>query len=285
MTTTPPRRPADRLIIRWRGRTALVAESEFEALVKAGLIPPDAWVVSPTYTRGHAIQADDMEVFHLWKPDDEPPSPPEPSVFSDIYFARPISLTLVLIAANLAVAAALILRWGEAYPYALRHWAGEMKPAVAHLGDLVHLGPPVFVHASPAHLFGNLLYLFVFGAWVERVFGALGMAVIYLVAGYAGAIASYLLLDHPALSVGASGAIFGLIGATFVYLVRHHREFHRRLAWRARRIYIPLVIAVAAYSLTGGNLWAHGGGLVGGALAAWLIDVVFPRRDVFASDR
>jgi rhomboid protease GluP len=103
--------------------------------------------------------------------------------------------------------------------------------------------------------------------------------VVYLGAGLTGSIASYLLLQHPAVSVGASGAIFGLIGATAAYLIRHQRDFHARLRWRARRVYIPLTLAVTLYSLTSGNFFAHGGGFVGGAILAALLDRPWPEDE------
>ena len=146
--------------------------------------------------------------------------------------------------------------------------------------DVWHLMQPTFVHASPGHLFGNLLYLFAFGAVVEYGYGSWRMLVIYLLSGLGGSIASWLWLGHPGLSVGASGAIFGTIGATFVYLVRHHRTFHERLRWRARRVFIPMVLAVAAYSLLGGNLWAHAFGMFTGALAGLVLIRPLPEREM-----
>lgn len=264
--------------IRWHGRDAVIDESDFEALVRAGLVPEDAWIISPTYTRAHAIQAGELEVYHLWRPESSPPPAETPSVLGEIYLRRRFSVALLLLAANLAVAMALLLAWGRAYPYALAEWARDLKLRTDGPFDVVHLLMPTFVHASPGHLFGNMLYLFGFGAVVEYAFGSWRTLIIYVMAGLGGSMLSYALLDSPASSVGASGAIFGLIGASFVYLVRHHRTFGERLRWRARRIFIPMVLAVIAYSLAGGgNLWAHAGGLVTGALVAGLLDVTARR--------
>jgi membrane associated rhomboid family serine protease len=121
-----------------------------------------------------------------------------------------------------------------------------------------------------------MLYLFIFGAVVEYCLGWKRTLVLYLVSGYAGALASYLLLDSPRMSVGASGAIFGLIGATAAILIRHLRDFRFALRWRARRVFIPLVLAVAVHSLSSGNLWAHAGGLVAGAVMALILDRPLP---------
>ena len=257
-----------RMLIRWRDRDTAVDERSFEALVRGGFIPEDAWIISPTYTRAHAVQARDLEVYHLWRPEPEPPPSHPPSILGEIYLERRLTLSVVLLAANLVVAFVLLITWRGEYTYALRDWAVQQKLATRGIFDLPHLLPTNYVHASPGHLFGNLLYLFGFGAVVEYAFGWWRALLVYAVSGWAGSALSLVLLDSRALSVGASGAIFGLIGASFVYLVRNHRSFQERLRWRARRIYIPLVLAVTAYSLTGGNLLAHGGGLVMGAIVA-----------------
>jgi membrane associated rhomboid family serine protease len=262
-----------RMSIRWHGRDALIDESEFEALVRAGLVPDDAWIISPTYTKSHAIQAGDLEVFHLWRPEPTPPPVERPSVLGEIYLRRPVSVATLLLAANLVVSFVLLIAWRGAYPYALAQWALELKLETRGYLDVLHLLMPTFVHATPGHLFGNMLYLFAFGAIVEYAFGAWRTLAIYFTAGLGGSMLSYALLDSPRMSVGASGAIFGLIGATFVYLVRHHRTFGDRLRWRARRIFIPMVLAVIAYSIAGGNLWAHGGGLIVGAIVAAVLDL------------
>jgi membrane associated rhomboid family serine protease len=262
-----------RLWIRWRGRDATLPEDDFERLVRAGLVPEDAWIISPAYTQGHAIQARDLEVYYLWRPDVEEDRPPAAApFFLTEVLRRRSSITLVLTAANLVVALVLLLRWGAGYPYALADWATRAKLGVRAWWDLRSLVPTTFVHASPSHLFGNLLYLVVFGTFVEYGLGAWRMTLIYLASGAAGAIASYLFADISRLSVGASGAIFGLIGASFAFLVRHEHDFHRRLRWRSRRVFIPMVLSVAAYSLASGNFLAHGGGFVAGLAIAILVD-------------
>jgi membrane associated rhomboid family serine protease len=265
--------------IRFRGREAMVDERAFESLVRAGLVPEDAWIISPTWTRGHAVQARDLEVFHLWRPELEAETTTPTrrvSILSDIFITRRFSLTSILILANLIVAGVLAIQWGQGYQYALRDWTLQLKGQVGGWWDALHMMPTVFVHANAGHLFGNMLYLFGFGAVVEYCLGWRRTLVLYLLSGYAGSVASYLLLDSPRMSVGASGAIFGLIGATAVILIRHLRDFRFALRWRTRRIFIPLVLAIAVHSLSSGNLWAHAGGLVAGALLALILDRPLP---------
>ncbi len=259
------------------GRRVVLDEHDFEAWVRAGRVPADTWINSPTYTKGREIRADELEVYHLWRPDPEEKRPAtRPSVLSAIYLQRRVSVTEVLLLANLITSGILLWIWRASYPFALHDWTRQLKFAISAWYDFPRLIQPTFVHASPAHLFGNLLYLFAFGAVVEYAFGAWRAGAIYVLSAYAGAIASYQLLDSSGVSVGASGAVFGMIGATVVYLIRHRRDFHDAMGWRVRRIFIPLVLAVTVHSLSSGNLWAHAGGLAAGILFGLLLDRPLP---------
>lgn len=79
----------------------------------------------------------------------------------------------------------------------------------------------MFMHAGPVHLLGNLLYLWIFGNNVEDIMGGVRFLLFYLVCGIV-ATAAYILSDPQSTvpSLGASGAIAGVLGA---YLVRFPR--------------------------------------------------------------
>lgn len=81
----------------------------------------------------------------------------------------------------------------------------------------------MFMHAGPLHLFGNMLYLFVFGDNIEDIFGHAGYAIFYLVSGVGAAFAQILSTQPSDLFtgiVGASGAISGVLGAYVVLFPR-----------------------------------------------------------------
>jgi rhomboid protease GluP len=132
----------------------------------------------------------------------------------------------------------------------------------------------IFLHGHlPFHLhyLSNALALYVLGRFSEQMFGHTRQWLIFLLSGIAGAAAS-ASVGHT-FSVGASGAIFGLMGAIMVGLVGL-----RGLApepWR-RRLFANLVVIIAlqilmGYSVTVIDNAAHMGGLVGGAVVAWLV--------------
>lgn len=85
--------------------------------------------------------------------------------------------------------------------------------------ELYRLITPVFLHGSPLHLFMNMASLRNIGPMTEQLFGSGRFLAMYLVSGITGNIASAMQSPNPAL--GASGAVFGVMGALYVFLSRH----------------------------------------------------------------
>lgn len=134
-------------------------------------------------------------------------------------------------------------------------------------GEWWRLLSATVLHGSPEHLFGNCVALYILGLACEHALGAWRLLVLYVASGLAGSIAS--VLAGPGPSVGASGAICGLMGAAVVVLFRHSHAYH------VRNKEIGLVLAGwAAYTIFIGAItpmidnWAHFGGLLGGAVVA-----------------
>lgn len=137
-------------------------------------------------------------------------------------------------------------------------------------GESWRLVSSMFLHGSPDHLVGNMIALFILGIACEHAFGAPGMLAIYAVAGIVGGVASAAVVPLP--TVGASGAIFGLMGCAVAMLARRRRELH------VRDGRIGVVLALwAAWQLALGFMspmvanMAHLGGLLAGAALGWLI--------------
>ncbi|MGH2522224.1 MAG: rhomboid family intramembrane serine protease [Anaerolineales bacterium] len=140
-------------------------------------------------------------------------------------------------------------------------------------GQVWRLLTAVFIHASVLHIAFNAYALYNLGAQVETFYGPLRFSLLYLLAGLSGSVAS--LIFSPAPSVGASGAIFGLIGAMAVLLYRNRRVFGER-GRRSLQSIIVIALINLAIGLQGGiDNWAHFGGLVGGLLLGWAIGPVW----------
>lgn len=132
-------------------------------------------------------------------------------------------------------------------------------------GEIWRLVTSMFLHGGLDHLIGNMIALFILGIACEHAFGSLTMLWIYAAAGVVGGIASAAV--EPAPTVGASGAIFGLMGCLVAMLIRHRGVVH------VRDGRIALVVGIwAAWQLFEGFMsptvanFAHVGGLVAGML-------------------
>jgi len=135
-------------------------------------------------------------------------------------------------------------------------------------GQLWRLLTPALVHGSFAHIGFNMYALFSFGTSLERYFGRGRFLTLYLLGAFAGNVASFLFSD--AYSLGASTAIFGLIGAEAVFLYRNRKLLAGQ--FRSAIGNVLFIIAINLFlvgSLPGIDNWGHIGGLLGGLMFTW----------------
>lgn len=155
-----------------------------------------------------------------------------------------IAITVVVFILQLAFGGA-VERYGVYYP---------------PLGAVLPWTPitAIFLHGSIVHILLNMYSLFVFGPPLESLLGRARFLALYLVSGFGGSVA-VLLLSPGTPVLGASGAIFGLMGAFFV--------IQRRLGGSNMQIFIVIAINLAAGFFIPGISWqGHVGGLVAGGL-------------------
>jgi membrane associated rhomboid family serine protease len=126
-------------------------------------------------------------------------------------------------------------------------------------GDWWRLLTAAFLHYGPIHLAFNMLALWWFGAAVEQVLGRGRYLLLYLVSGLAGS-AGALIASPNALTVGASGAIFGILGAAFVL------ERQRTYVLGGGALSVIALNVVFTFAVPGISIGGHLGGLAGGAL-------------------
>jgi membrane associated rhomboid family serine protease len=127
-------------------------------------------------------------------------------------------------------------------------------------GDWWRMITAAFLHYGPLHLALNMLALWWFGAAVEETLGRGRYLAVYLLSGLAGS-AGALLLDPLTPTVGASGAIFGILGAAFVL----ERQGIHVLGGAA--LTVIAINLVFTFSISSISIGGHIGGLIGGALA------------------
>lgn len=135
-------------------------------------------------------------------------------------------------------------------------------------GETWRLFTAMFLHIGPMHLLSNLIGLFWLGPIIEGHYGHLRFIMIYLLGGLLGSIASYAF--SPALSAGASGAVFALLGATIVYFYRYRKNLGPQGQSMLRSALVILVInLVLGMSVSNIDNWGHLGGLVGGVIVSF----------------
>ena len=155
----------------------------------------------------------------------------------------------------------------------------------------------LFIHGGLVHLFGNMIYLWVFGGAVEDAFGHAGYLLFYLMSGVLGSITHTCFFPHSVVpSIGASGSIAGILGAFFVLRPRARivtlfpLVVYWALAELRAYLFLPfwflmqfangaLSIAAAAHTqeVTGVAWWAHVGGFIFGAIVAGVYRSASPR--------
>ncbi|MGV9419483.1 rhomboid family intramembrane serine protease [Streptomyces sp. NPDC003674] len=179
--------------------------------------------------------------------------------------ADPRLLTKILIAVNVAVFLAVQAKSSLLNDLVL---IGEWPPKPYHAtmgvadGEYYRFVTSMFTHQAIWHIAFNMLSLWWIGGPLEAALGRARYLALYFVSGLAGGALTYLLEGPSTASLGASGAIFGLFGATAVLM--------RRLNYDMRPVIALLVINLIITFGWGGIAWqAHIGGLVAGVVTGY----------------
>ncbi len=174
-------------------------------------------------------------------------------------------LTYSLIGINVLVAALLFLYSqlsGISYGELILTYGAKINSNILS-GEYWRFITPVFLHANTAHLLLNCYSLFAVGVTVEKIYGRYRFLAIYFIAGIFGNILSFMLSPNP--GVGASGAIFGLLGALLFFGLERPTLF--KASFGTNVIVMIAINLFYGFSRTGIDNFAHIGGLIGGFLA------------------
>ena len=183
--------------------------------------------------------------------------------------SRPL-VTWTLLAANVVVWILTYAAGGTDNPDVLLDFGAMFGPLIAS-GEYWRLFTAMFLHAGIPHLAFNCLALFIFGPQVERAYGRSSFTVIYILSGLSGSIASYLL-NSISIGVGASGAIFGVIGALAAFLLVQRRVLGEMSRGTLYGLALMLGINLVYGLVTPGiDNWAHLGGLAAGFVLGWAL--------------
>jgi membrane associated rhomboid family serine protease len=131
-------------------------------------------------------------------------------------------------------------------------------------GQWYRLITVVLVHASLLHIASNMYSLWMFGNLIESIFGKARFALIFVISGITASTASVFLGPHNAYSVGASGAIFGLLGALLVIGKRVGLNYQSLVS-------VVVLNLIITFSVPGIDWRAHIGGFIGGAVVTYAL--------------
>ena len=141
-------------------------------------------------------------------------------------------------------------------------------------GQIWRLITPALLHGGFTHIIFNMYALLSFGQSLERHFGHGRFLLLYLLGAFAGNVMSFLMTD--ANSLGASTAIFGLVGAEAVFLLKNRKLFAGQFRSAIGNIiFIVFINLFVIGALPNIDNWGHIGGLVGGLMFSWFASPIW----------
>jgi len=176
--------------------------------------------------------------------------------------AKPV-VTYVLLAAIAGVFLLETVFGGSTNMQTLVVLGAQVNSLVA-AGQYWRLLSSMFLHIGIAHLAFNGYALYIIGRDVEMMYGSARFTAIYFLSGLAGSVLYFLVGPSVSVSAGASGAVFGLIGAQVAFFLLNRSLFGSFGRQRLGNLAVLLAINLALGLMPGINMWAHLGGLAAG---------------------
>lgn len=186
---------------------------------------------------------------------------------------QPVNLLMVV--SNLVVFAVLSLLGDTEDAMFMAAHGAAVTPLITEGGEYYRLFTSMFLHFGAEHLLYNMLMLIFLGDTLEKMAGKLGYLLIYLLGGLAGNLLSVATERKAmtfAVSAGASGAIFAVLGALCFAVILNKGKLQD---YSGRRLLLMAVLSVVqGMTAEGINNWAH----IGGLAAGFILAIPFIRR-------
>ena len=184
-------------------------------------------------------------------------------------------ITIGLIITNIIIF--ILLEWnGNSLDAEYMMEMGAVYPEkIQKDGEYWRLITATFMHFGFSHLLNNMVLLGTAGQILERALGPIKYLILYLLAGIGGSTLSYAQMIHSgdyAVAAGASGAIFGIVGA-LLWVVIRNKGHYETLTGKGL---IAMIVLCLYYGISTGGVdnWGHIGGLIGG----FLVSILFYNR-------
>ncbi|WP_407268388.1 rhomboid family intramembrane serine protease [Radiobacillus sp. PE A8.2] len=182
-------------------------------------------------------------------------------------------IAYVILAVNVLLFLLLEINGGSTSVDTLIEFGAKYNPAILS-GEWWRIFTSMFLHIGLLHLVLNMIFLIYVGSVVERIYGNARFAIIYLLAGILGGLTSFSF--NSSVSAGASGALFGLMGALLFFGVNYRKVFFQTMGWNI--ILVVGLNVLIGFSIPQIDNGAHLGGLIGGFIAAAI--VFFPKKKI-----
>lgn len=186
---------------------------------------------------------------------------------------RPLAwMNILLVVANILIFVLVEITGSTTDTANMLLWGASYVPYVVDGREYWRLFTSMFLHFGIQHLFNNMLLLFFLGDTLERVVGKISYLLIYLLGGLGGNILScYVEMKNEsyAVSAGASGAVFAVIGAMLYVLIRNRGRIEEMTAQRL--MIMALLTLYVGFTTKGVDNMAHLGGLMCGFLLAVIL--------------
>jgi rhomboid protease GluP len=146
---------------------------------------------------------------------------------------------------------------------------GAISKILIQHGEIWRLLTCAFLHANLVHITCNMYSLYIIGPQIQQIYGTKKYIIIYIISCITSSSLSYLMSSYKGISVGASGGIFGLMGALLAFaIVERHRIDKKYISSLMQIIVINLFIGLSIKNI---DNFAHMGGLIGGIFVGYII--------------
>lgn len=192
------------------------------------------------------------------------------------YIYKSAFVTMILLTINI-----IVFVLSSLYLPVLYSKGAMYTAAVISEGEIYRILSAIFLHANVNHLFNNMIMLLLVGAIIENYVGHGLFAVIYILAGIFGNLLSMsyeIKNDLTWVSVGASGAVMGLVGYLVVWIVINRDRLIKDKSMLIRLLLLLLFVIDACFFQEGANTVAHLGGFITGFVFGVINIIIFNNR-------
>jgi rhomboid protease GluP len=184
------------------------------------------------------------------------------------FIDRPVTSVLIAINIIMYIISAVISKsFWDIDPYTLLFLGGQYGPLIEY-GQWWRLVTAMFLHGGLLHILFNMYALYILGDQIERIFGKIRYIVLYFVTGVIASVFSYII-EPDILSVGASGAIFGLFGALLIFAIIERDKINKGAL--GNLVFIIVLNLYIGANSSNINNYAHIGGLISGIVLGLLL--------------